>query len=131
MTDSRRLQAALFCLRLGIGVFFLLWSLDKFAAPDSTVKIFSHFYKTSIAKTTAYFIGALELGLSLVFLAGLWKRWTYGAILLLHAVSTLSTYPQLLSPFGKNHLFIAALPVLAACAALYLLREEDRLYSLQ
>jgi len=39
--------------------------------------------------------------------------------------STLSTYEQLLSPFGKNHLFIAALPVLAAFVALFMLREFD------
>jgi len=30
-----------------------------------------------------------------------------------------------LSPFGKNHLFIAALPVLAAFVALFMLREFD------
>ncbi|PIP84468.1 MAG: hypothetical protein COR54_03840 [Elusimicrobia bacterium CG22_combo_CG10-13_8_21_14_all_63_91] len=109
---QERLQAALFCLRLGIGV------------------IFSHFYKTPLSTTGAYAVGSLELALSLAFLAGLWKRWTYGAVLVLHGISTLSSYSQLLSPFGKNHLFIATIPVLAACAALYLLRDEDRLWTL-
>ncbi|PJA18504.1 MAG: hypothetical protein CO113_02270 [Elusimicrobia bacterium CG_4_9_14_3_um_filter_62_55] len=127
---QERLQAALFCLRLGIGVFFVLWSLDKLLAPESTVKIFSHFYKTPLSTTGAYAVGSLELALSLAFLAGLWKRWTYGAVLVLHGISTLSSYSQLLSPFGKNHLFIATIPVLAACAALYLLRDEDRLWTL-
>lgn len=125
-----RLRAALLCLRLGIGVFFVLWSLDKLVAPESTVKIFGHFYKTAISTTSAYAVGGVELALSLAFLAGLWKRWTYGAIFALHAISTLSSYAQLLSPFGKNHLFIASIPVLAACAALYLLRDEDWLWSL-
>jgi uncharacterized membrane protein YphA (DoxX/SURF4 family) len=127
---ENRLKAALFALRCGIGFFFLLWSLDKLVAPESTVKIFGHFYKTPLSTTGAYAVGGLELALSLAFLAGLCKRWTYGAVLALHAISTLSTYSQLLSPFGKNHLFIAALPVLAACWALYLLRDEDRLWSM-
>jgi putative oxidoreductase len=129
-TPQDRLRAALLCLRLGIGIFFVLWSIDKLVAPESTVKIFGHFYKTSISTSIAYAVGGCELLLSLAFLAGLYKRWTYGALLALHTVSTLSTMPQLLSPFGKNHLFIAAVPVLAACWALYILRDEDRLCSL-
>ncbi|MGQ0656665.1 MAG: hypothetical protein ACT4NU_00985 [Chromatiales bacterium] len=60
---------------------------------------------------------------------GLWRTLTYGAALLIHAMSTLSTYHELLSPFGKNHLFIAAVPVLAAFTALFLLRREDCLWA--
>jgi len=129
-SPQRRLETALLCLRLGIGVFFALWSIDKLVAPESTVKIFSHFYKTPISTAGAYAVGGLELALSLAFLAGLWKRWTYGAVFVLHGISTFSSYQQLLSPFGKNHLFIAAIQVLAACAALYLLRDQDKLCSL-
>ena len=49
--------------------------------------------------------------------------------LAVHAVSTLTTYPELLSPFGENHMYIAALPVLAAFVALYLLRQHDALWT--
>lgn len=45
-------------------------------------------------------------------------------MLLLHAVSTFSSFPQYLDPF-KNLLFFAAWPMLAACIALYLLRDLD------
>jgi len=60
----------------------------------------------------------------------LWKTLSYGLGLLLHAVSTLATYQELFAPFGANHLFLAALPVLAAFIALFLLRRQDTLLSL-
>lgn len=126
----RELPAALLVLRVGLGVFLLLWSLDKMVAPEQTAKIFQHFYRTPLPVGVAPVVGALEALLSLAILAGLWKTWTYGAGLALHAISTLSTWRQLASPFGENHLFIAAIPVLAGFVALLLLRREDTLLAL-
>jgi hypothetical protein len=126
---SRELRAALLVLRIGLGLFLLLWSIDKMVAPEQTAKIFQYFYKTPLPASFAPAVGTLEAALSLVFLAGLWKTWSYGAALALHAISTLSTWKQLLSPFGENHLFIAAIPVLAGFVALFLLRREDTLLS--
>jgi hypothetical protein len=45
-------------------------------------------------------------------------------VLLLHAVSTFSSYRQYLDPFN-NLLFFAAWPMLAACFTLYTLRDLD------
>jgi hypothetical protein len=118
---------ALLILRVGLGVFLLLWSIDKLVAPEQTVMIFSHFYSLSIGATVARVIGVAELLLSVSIILGFRKTISYGLGTALHAVSTLSTTDQLLSPFGKNHLFIAALPVLAAFVALFLLRKQDRL----
>jgi len=124
------LPTALLVLRLGLGVFLLLWSVDKLVAPEQTVKIFSHFYGTSLSPGLASLVGVAEGLLSLAFLAGLWRSWSYGAALAIHTVSTLSTWQRLLSPFGENHLFIAAIPVLAGFVALFLLRYEDVLFSI-
>ena len=44
----------------------------------------------------------------------------------MHAVSTLSSYRQLLNPYEPpNHLFWAAVPTLAALVGLFLLRKDD------
>jgi hypothetical protein len=51
-----------------------------------------------------------EAALSMVFLAGLWKTWTYAAGLALHTISTLSTWKQLLAPLGEHYLFISSPP---------------------
>lgn len=127
--SNSELPVALFILRLGLGVFLLLFGIDKIIVPGMTVDVFAHFYGLMISHDMASVAGVLEILLSLAFLAGVWKTLTYGLALLLHAVSTLATYQELLSPFGANHLFLAALPVLAAFLALFLLRWHDTLWS--
>lgn len=77
-----------------------------------------------------YAIGAVEMVLLLLFLTGYKKTFTYGAVLILHAVSTLSSFNQYLAPFeGPNLLFFAAWPMLAACFTLFLLRDQDKMMS--
>lgn len=122
-------KVALFLLRFGLGAFLLLWGVDKLVAPDKTVGIFSHFYKVPITEYGAQLVGWAEILLSLAIILGVWKTYSYGLGLLLHAVSTLSSYRQLLSPFGQNHLFIAAIPILFAFIALFLLRDQDTLWA--
>jgi hypothetical protein len=73
-------------------------------------------------------IGAAELVLVLAFVAGALRRPSYGLVTLLHGISTLSSWQQYLQPFD-NLLFFAAWPMLAACIALYLLRDDDVLLS--
>ncbi|WP_238062452.1 hypothetical protein [Psychrobacter sp. Ps3] len=71
-------------------------------------------------------IGIVQLIIILSFAAGLFKTWTYGLVLLLHTVSTVSTFSLYTRPFD-NLLFFAAWPMLAACIALFLLRDWDNL----
>ena len=128
--SNRELPVALFILRLGLGAFLLLFGIDKLVAPATTVEVFAQFYGLIVSHGMVYGAGVLETLLGLAFLAGLWKTLSYGLGLLLHAVSTLETYHELFAPFGANHLFLAALPVLAAFIALFLLRQQDTLLSL-
>ena len=59
-------------------------------------------------------------------------RFTYGAVLLFHAISAVSAYQQYISPFeSHNLLFYAAWPMLAACLALYTLRDLDTLWTIR
>jgi putative oxidoreductase len=77
-----------------------------------------------------YVIGAIELIILLLFVAGYKKKYTYGVVLALHTVSTLSSFKQYLAPFyGPNLLFFAAWPMLAACFALFILRDQDKIWS--
>ena len=70
--------------------------------------------------------------LLIAFVAGAWRRFSYGAVFTLHAISTVSSYKQYLDPFeGPNLLFFAAWPMLTACLGLYLLRDEDVLGTLR
>jgi len=73
----------------------------------------------------------LELAILIGFLLGVYKRFCYGVVLVLHFVSALSSFKYYLSPFdGPNLLFFAVWPMLAGCLMLYLLRDNDVLLSL-
>jgi hypothetical protein len=106
-----------------------LWTLDKFLNPDHAAAVFANFYYISgIGDVLFYVIGATEMLILTGFLLGYRKKWTYGAVLIFHAISTFSTYKQYFSPFtSPNLLFFAAWPMLAACFALYYLRDKDTL----
>ncbi|MDX1588900.1 MAG: hypothetical protein R3296_08170 [Oleiphilaceae bacterium] len=126
---DQRLPQALLALRLGVFVVMLMWTLDKFVQPDHAARVFEGFYGLAgLGATAFYVLGALQMVLILGFLLGIRKRLTYGLVFLLHGISTLSSYAQYLNPF-ENLLFFAAWPMLAACFALYLLRDADRLFT--
>lgn len=126
-----RIELGLLVLRLGLGAFLLLFGIDKLVAPYTTVEVFAHYYGlTDMPPSAAYIAGALEIALAVAILAGIWQTWSYGLGLLVHAVSTLATYAELLSPFGDNHLYLAAIPVLAGFVSLFLLRRYDVLWRL-
>jgi len=109
----------------------LMWTLDKFVQPEHSGKVFESFYGLSGWSEAIFLvIAVLEMLLILAFLIGIWKRLSYGLVLILHGVSTFSAFLLYLDPF--NHLlFFAAWPMLAACLVLYLLRDEDSLMVLK
>lgn len=128
---QKRLEISLLLLRLGVFAVMAVWTIDKFVNPAHAAGVFEKFYAIPGAGAALIWtIAMLEVVLVLAFVAGLYKRFTYGAILLLHGVSTLSAFRQYLDPFEGNLLFFAAWPMLAACVVLYLLRDQDTLLSL-
>lgn len=129
MNDETRLQVSLLALRLTVFLVMAIWTVDKFVNPGHAAGVYESFYFIpGLGEGTIMVIGAAEAALLIGFVAGFMKPVTYGLVLLLHAVSTLSTFQQYLAPFeGPNLLFFAAWPMLAACLALYLLRDRDRM----
>lgn len=126
MKESR-LSLSLLLLRYGVFIVMLMWTLDKFFNPKHAMGVFSNFYGLEgLGPEMMYTLAGLELILIIGFVLGILKRLTYGAVLVLHGISTLSSYAQYLTPFN-NLLFFAAWPMLAACVALYLLRDDDTL----
>lgn len=129
MDTTARIEWSLWALRVGVFIVMLVWTLDKFINPDHASSVYEHFY--FIPKETAVgfmmLLASLEMILILAFVVGFKKRITYGLVLLFHAVSVLSSWKIYMDPFGSpNILFWAAIPMLSACGALYLLRDLDR-----
>ncbi len=127
--DKDRIAISLLTLRLGVALVFFMWTLDKFIQPEHAAAVYENFYFISgLGHTAFYVLGALEMILIVAFVAGAYKRLTYGLIFLLHAISTLSSWQQYLAPFEPAHLlFFAAWPMLATCFTLYYLRDMDTL----
>lgn len=122
-----RIAVSLLLLRLGVFIVMLMWTIDKFLRPGHAGAVYEGFYSIGgLGPTAFYVIGAVEMVILVGFLLGLYRRWTYGIVMVIHGISTLSSYRQYLDPFeGPNLLFFAAWPMLAACVALYLLRDLD------
>lgn len=125
MEIKERVSSALVWLRYGVFIVMFMWTIDKFLNPGHAKGVFKNFYGISgIGETILYLLAAVELILVIGFVLGMFKTWTYGAVLILHGISTLSSYAQYMDPFN-NLLFFAAWPMLAGCYVLFVLRDLD------
>lgn len=126
---ERRLRISLLLLRLSLGLVMMVWAFDKILNPSHGAAVFESFYGLSgIGESVIPIIGIAQALLVVAFLAGVARTWTYGAVLLMHAVTTLVSWSAYLHPL-KNILFFAAWPMLAGLITLFLLRHEDRIAS--
>lgn len=125
---DKPLAVALMLIRLSAAAFFLVWSIEKILMPEKQQGVFEAFYFSSPPEGVIVALGVVQTLVVLAFAAGLFRFWTYGAAVLMHGASTLSTWERLINPYdGVNHLFWAAVPVLAALIGLFVLRERDGL----
>jgi putative oxidoreductase len=128
INKNKSLPVALFGLRISVFLVMFMWTIDKFINPAHAGKIYEKFYFINGLEGSVLLIilAVVELVILIAFLAGLYKKFSYGFVLVIHAISTLSSFNQYLTPFESPHLlFFAAWPMLAACVALFLLRDED------
>jgi len=127
-----RLPVALLVLRLSLVVFFAVWAVEKLVKPEAAIAIAGAFYGVELTTMMAYLTGAVQIVMLALFAAGIARTASYGFFLLIHTVSVLSSYEQMLNPYQSyNHLFQAGLPTLAALVALFMLRDQDRLLTLR
>ena len=132
MTEERKVEITLLLMRVSIAVVFLAWTMNKLLAGERTSKMMSHYYSFDFSQNLLMVLGVLEIAFVLVFLSGKFRKWTYGLVILLHTASTLVSTRRFLPPYESHALlYLTAFPMLAACIALYLLRDKDTLWSLK
>ncbi|MGB3297448.1 MAG: hypothetical protein WBA76_04200 [Phormidesmis sp.] len=124
---AQRVSLVLLLTRLSIFIAMMIWVIDKFVQPEHTAAVFQAFYGIGgVSSAIAYCLGAIQLVIMVSFVAGYQKKITYGLVLLMHTASTLVSFPKYLAPFeSANILFYASWPMLAACFALFYLRDLD------
>src|SRR6266567_4956841 len=130
--NRSRVGVALLVLRVTIFLVMLIWTIDKFVRPAHAASVYEHFYfLRGLGPATMYALGIVEFSVLVGCVIGFAPRLTYGLVLLLHALSTFSSFQQYFHPYqGPNILFFAAWPMLGACFALYYLRDLDTLFRL-
>jgi len=109
---ARTERWALLILRASLGVFLLL-GIGKLAFSAGPAAVSS-----SLLSAVATLEGVLAASIVL----GVGRRWSYGAMLLVHVGSLLLFWGQLRDPWAVA---LAGLPVCGALVTLYLLRDRD------
>lgn len=125
-----RLQIGLLILRITTGLFFLVWSIDKIVQSEHTVKVFKKFYMMEISTQVALGLGVVQTLVVLAFMLGLFRTWTTGLLLVMHTVSVASTWDRLIDPYNTQLLFWAGVPVWAGLLLLWLVRDQDTLWTI-
>lgn len=124
---DRDLEISLALIRLSTAFFLIIWAIDKIIGAPTAIKTFSKYYMVMDSTAVIIAIGAAQLIIFLLFAGGMFKTFTYGAVLLMHTGSVLASIPRYMDPLARpNILFWAAIPVLAAIIALFILRKRDR-----
>jgi len=129
---ENKLEKSLLCLRLGVFLVMFMWTLDKFVNPEHALGVFEKFYFLGgFSKQLLFVLAGAEMLILGAFLIGYKKTLSYGFVLGFHFISTISSYKQYLNPWqGASLLFFAAWPMLAACFALFWLRDYDKRFSI-
>ncbi|HBR95814.1 MAG TPA: hypothetical protein DD979_00335 [Gammaproteobacteria bacterium] len=132
VVNRNALAWSLLSLRLGVFIVMAMWTLNKFLNPASTARVFEVFYGfPGLSVIASNAIGILQGLVVIAFLIGFKKRGATAIILLMHLVSTVTSFPRYLDAWtSPNLLFFAAWPMLAAIVALYVLRDHDTLFSI-
>jgi uncharacterized membrane protein len=131
MTDDMKIRVSLLSLRLGVAAVFLAWTIDRIVNYAHNSGMMAHYYHVQISEPILMVMGIVELLLVLAFLAGKFKTYSYGFILIAHSATTIASSWRLLPPYEIHQLlYFGSLPMLGACIALFLLRDKDTLFTI-
>jgi hypothetical protein len=126
---NRKLGLSLLMLRLSLGLVMMVWACDKIFNPGHGGAVLQSFYGIAGAgEQVVQGLGVVQALVVVAFLLGFARTYSYGAVLVMHAITTVVSWSAYLDPL-KNILFFSAWPMLAGLIALFLLRDYDRIAS--
>ncbi|ASJ71226.1 DoxX protein [Granulosicoccus antarcticus] len=130
---SSSTQKSLAVLRIGLFLFMMVWAMEKFVRPESFQAIFGKFYGFDAGMVIIYLIGAIQVGILLLFVTGKFKTVSYGLVMIMNVLTLLVSYRQVLNPYegSVNHLFVASIVIAAASIAMFMARADDHFLTLK
>lgn len=131
MSDEMKMKVGLLSMRLGIAVVFFAWTIDKIINYAHNSGMIRGYYGVEVSQPILLAIGIGELIILLLFVSGMFKKYTYAFILIAHTLTTLASAKRLLPPYEIHQLlYFGSIPMLGACIGLYLMKEKDTLFTL-
>ena len=123
-------------LRIGMGVFLVMWGIDKILAVEGSVRIFSGFYGLDLGSVAIQVFGVAEILLGAALAVGLFRVSTAWIQFFVNGISTGASWRQILDPWGLfgltqggTHLFLASIVITAASVVL-ILNARDATFTL-
>jgi len=126
-------QKALLLLRVSLGLLLVIWGADKLLNVDHGMKVSEHFYGNLVsAPSMMTAFGVIEIILGLAIVAGLGRRYTYPAMLMVTGVTLIAVWKSIIDPLGKMFeggelLFYPSIIIFAGALVLWAFRDEDDL----
>jgi uncharacterized membrane protein YphA (DoxX/SURF4 family) len=124
---------SLFLLRVSTGLLLVFWGLDKLVNVEHSLRVAERFY-LGVGATTWFLnaFGVIEILLGILVVVGIWRRFTYPAMLAILTVSGLSVWKSIVDPWGwvfegTNALFYPSLIIFAGALVLWGFREQDKI----
>ncbi len=124
-------NASLLLLRISLGGLMVYWGIDKLINVKHGVTVAAKFYGgMSVGNTPMQLFGAVQLALGALIIAGLLRRISYPALLLVTGATLLAVWKSILDPFklvvdGGNLIFYPSLIIFAGAFVLYAFRDVD------
>ncbi len=103
MTDLDRKDAlALFVLRLGLIWFLFLWAAHKIILPGQYRNLAKNFDGIEPSNTAIYFAAGVQIFILFFALIGVFRLFSYGAMLVMHSFTVSRRWEGFLDPFALN-----------------------------
>lgn len=124
---------SLLLLRVSLGLFLVIWGIDKLANVEHGLDVSDHFFFGAFShRLLLQAYGVAEIAVGALIMLGLGHRVTYPVLLAITGMTLLGVWKSIVDPWGwwlegGNAIFFPSLIIFAASLVLWAFRDEDRL----
>lgn len=124
---------ALLLLRISLGLFLVIWGLDKLVNVEHGLTVSEKFYMGAFNSALLLkAFGVVQVAAGIAIVLGVARRIAYPLLLAVTATTLLAVWRSIIDPLGwylkgGNSIFYPSLIIFAAAIVLWAFRDEDRL----
>lgn len=124
---------SLLLLRISLGVFLVVWGLDKLVDVKHGIGVSDWLYFGLFSnQLLMQAFGVAEIAVGLLIVLGLARRFTYPVLLAITGVTLLGVWKSIIDPWGwwmegTNALFYPSIIIFAGALVLWAFQDDDQL----